>query len=84
MPITPLFQWLCLSVFVVDVIPVNFMHFPILGRKLWYLTENRSTGQWLNHQIQMCGTDLCFNGLVNRYEANILSFGEDDDGLCKL
>ena len=84
MPINSLFQWLYLSVFIVAVVPVNFGHFTFLGRKLWYLTENRSTGQWLNHPIQMCGTDLCFNGLVNRYEANILSFGEDDDGLCKL
>jgi len=29
----------------------------------------------------MCASNLCTNGLVNRYEQNILSFGEDFDGI---
>ena len=49
-------------------------------RKLFKLEETSAGQPWSSQQIQMCGTDVCFNGLVNEYEQNILSFGEDDDG----
>ena len=35
---------------------------------------------WENTRIQMCGSDVCFNGLTSSYDRNILSFGEDEDG----
>ena len=48
-------------------------------RKLFSLEE--TANGWVDTQIQMCGSDVCFNGLSSNYERNILSFGEDDDGM---
>lgn len=50
------------------------------------LEEDLATGQWTNSDVTMCGTDVCFNGLLSTYEQYILSFGEDQDGesICSL
>ena len=52
----------------------------LLQRALFYLEE--TANGWEDTPIQMCGTDVCFNGLTSTYERRILSFGEDDDGMC--
>ena len=46
------------------------------------LEEKKKKGLWENTEIDMCGDDVCFNGLTNEYPTKILSFGEDDDGWC--
>lgn len=35
---------------------------------------------WENNEVTMCGSDVCFNGLIGQYARRILSFGEDVDG----
>ena len=53
----------------------------VFNRKLFSLEE--TANGWVDTQLRMCGSDVCFNGLTSSYEYNILSFGEDDDGMCK-
>ena len=48
------------------------------NRKLFSLEE--TANGWVDTEIRMCGSDVCFNGLTSTYERNILAFGEDDDG----
>ena len=55
---------------------------PLFHSKLFTLEETNNG--WRNTQIQMCGTDVCFNGLTSAYERNILSFGEDDNGIYEF
>ena len=44
------------------------------------MTENDQNKSWTNQELFMCGSDVCFNGLVGEYQTNIMSFGEDDNG----
>lgn len=52
----------------------------LIFSRLFKLSENQTTGEWINKQISMCGDEICFNGLIGEYALNVLSFGEDDDG----
>ena len=40
--------------------------------------------RWDSKEVVMCGNDTCFNGLTNQYSPNILSFGEDYQGMCSV
>ena len=53
--------------------------FLIIYSKLFMLEESPDN-TWTKTDISICGSDVCFNGLVSEYETNILSFGEDDNG----
>lgn len=47
--------------------------------KLFSLEET-SNGTWVNKDISMCDDDRCNNGLTNRVDTYITSFGLDQDG----
>ena len=49
-------------------------------RKIFKLKEDLSTGLWNSSGVDICGPELCFNGLISEYQSSILSFGEDDNG----
>ena len=51
-------------------------------RRLFRPTDPGGASVRQSTEILMCSADMCTNGLVNTYERNILSFGEDFDGLC--
>ncbi|GAB1599380.1 hypothetical protein Ahia01_000215200 [Argonauta hians] len=48
--------------------------------RLFYLYQFNESQIWLNKEINMCGDDVCFNGLHGYYSPYILSFGEDENG----
>ena len=43
-------------------------------------TLEETADGWVDTPIQMCGSDVCSDGLTSFYQHSILSFGEDDEG----
>ena len=50
---------------------------------VWQLVENADTGEWPQSDLNVCAADQCtadgFGTTLGRY---ILSFGEDQQGMC--
>lgn len=51
-------------------------------RQLFSLTE--ANGTWMNKLIDLCGSDMCQGNLESSVHGQILSFGEDEEGLYKI
>lgn len=50
------------------------------GNGRLFRLKDVGSSQWENKELLMCNSNLCTNGLVNTYDRNVLSFGEDFDG----
>ncbi|XP_064600719.1 HHIP-like protein 2 [Liolophura sinensis] len=48
--------------------------------KIFRLEENITTNQWQNKEIDVCGPELCNDGLISSYNRKIMAFGQDPKG----